>query len=448
MNNGPAQAAPDLPPAPRFLRSALKVYELLWKAARPCLARHKRLKAGFASRLAPENWAEPAELWIQAASGGEAYLVGTLLREAARDHAAGLAVPSMLLSTCTEQGRAVLEKAAARFASESGLPAPQVRFFPLDELGLMRRALRMAAPRLILLMETELWPGLLMACREAAVPVLVANGRLTSKSLRHYKLIPVAWWEYLAPKQILAISEADAARFAALFGQGRVARMPNLKFEALLGGSSDQKTPGAAPGPDLSRFFPLDAGAPLILFASTRKAEINAVLSALTEVRKNSPEALLILAPRHLHHAPLWRKALESAGLACKLRSGLAAPLAPGDTVLWDAFGELNALYARARAVFVGGSLAPLGGQNFLEPLAQGVAPIIGPFWDNFTWAADFVAPRGPARIAENAAEAARLLLNAAAAPQDRETVRRAFAEIVSQKQNGSRLVWAAIRES
>lgn len=441
--------APDLPPPPRLLRLALKIYGLLWKAARPCLAGHKRLKTDFAARLAPNDWAHPAELWIQAASGGEAFLVGTLLRQAARDHAAGLPLPSMLLSTCTEQGRAVLEKAAAHFASESNLPAPQVRFFPLDEPAPMRRALQMVSPRLVLLMETELWPGLLAACREARVPVLVGNGRLTAKSLRHYKFIPAAWWEYLAPKQILAISEPDAARFAALFGKERVGQMPNLKFDALLD-SPDTNNGQTAPGPDLSRFFPPnpDADSPTILFASTRKAEINAVTEALLSVRKELPRALLILAPRHLHHAPLWQKALQTQGLACKLRSTLTGPLESGDTMLWDAFGELNALYARAQAVFVGGSLAPLGGQNFLEPLAHGVAPVIGPSWDNFAWAADLVAPRGQVQVAEGPVEVAQLLIKQARAPQNRDAARQSFREAVLRHKGGAVLLWTAIRGS
>lgn len=427
------------PPAPRLLPLALKIYALLWKAARPFLARHKRLKSGFASRLAPSGWAQPAELWIQAASGGEAYLVNALLRQAASDQAAGLPAPRLLLTSCTEQGRAILEKAAADFAA-AGLPAPEVRFFPLDEPGIMRRALHMAAPRLVLLLETELWPGLLAACRESGVPVFVANGRLTAKSLRHYKLIPAAWWRYLAPRKILAMSDPDAARFTALFGEKKVGRMPNLKFETLL------SAPAPNPDSEISRFFPDPEKAPLILFASTRKAEISAVTGALAKVRERLPQAVIVLAPRHLHHAPLWQKALENTGAACRLRSKLTTPLAPGDLVIWDTFGELAALYARAQAAFIGGSLAPLGGQNFLEPLAQGLIPVIGPSWDNFAWAADLVAPKGPVRVAENAAQTADLLVAQAMTPQDRSAIQRAFQEIVSKKQGGAEAVWREVR--
>ena len=440
---------------PGLLGLALKVYGWLWKAARPYLSRHKRLREGFAQRLAPEGWARPAELWIQAASGGEAYLVWALLRQAAKDSAAqdqvaGTAVPSLLLTSCTKQGREVLERAAQWFAEATHLPAPQVCFFPVDEPAVMRRALAMAAPRAVLLLETELWPGLLAACRAAAVPVLVGNGRLTAKSLRHYKFLPATWWKYFAPRQILAMSAPDAARFAALFGQERVGLMPNLKFESLLDSAPTAADLGAA---DLGRFFPPASETPVILFASARKAEIGPVTEAMALTRKALPQAILVLAPRHLHHAPLWRKALEAGGGAVKLRSATdpadpaARPFLPGDVVLWDVFGELNALYAQSHAVFVGGSLAPLGGQNFLEPLSQGLAPVMGPSWDNFAWAADLVTPNGPVKIAATAQEVAQHLTRQAQHAPDRAAVRAIFREAVQQKQGGSALLWAMVRE-
>lgn len=425
--------------APRLLGPALKAYSLLWKAARPCLARHKRLKEGFVQRLVPDDWARPADLWIQAASGGEAYLAWTLLRHLAKDLEAGLPAPSMLLTTCTRQGHEVLSKAAHWFAGATGMPAPQVAFFPLDEPKIMRRALALAAPRAVLLLETELWPGLLQACREASVPVLTGNGRLTAKSLHHYKFLPHTWWEYLAPQLILAVSEADAARFADLFDQERVEHMPNLKFESML----DATTPPV----DLGHFFPPKTGTPVILFASTRKAELKPVAEALARVQRALPQSILVLAPRHLHHVPLWQKTLAGPGGEIKLRSTAQGAFLPGDVVIWDAFGELNGLYARADAVFVGGSLAPLGGQNFMEPLAQGVAPVIGPSWDNFAWAADLVAPEGPVTVAANPAEVAQFLVQQAAAPQNRAAIREAFRAAVLRHQGGSAILWAAVRE-
>ena len=77
-------------------------------------------------------------------------------------------------------------------------------------------------------------------------------------------------------------------------------------------------------------------------------------------------------------------------------------PLDNGTIVLWDTFGELNLAYALAKAVFVGGSLAPLGGQNFLEPMIFGITPVIGPFWENFTWVGEDIFKQGLAIKADN----------------------------------------------
>ncbi len=449
MTTGATSSLRDAPSS--LMGAALKAYGWLWKAARPCLAGHKRLRDGFAERLVPEGWAQPASVWVQAASGGEAYLAFTLLRQAAKEHAAGASVPELLLTSCTRQGYDVLQQAAQWFAAETGLSAPQVRFFPLDEPALMRRALSQAAPRAVLLLETELWPGLLQACRSADVPVLVGNGRLTAKSLRHYKFLPQAWWEYLSPQRILAVSDVDAARFAVLFGVERVKRMPNLKFENLPGVESPRGFESfkaqAAPSATLEHFFPPEAATPIILFASTRKAELRPVTEALLLARQAAPRAVLVLAPRHLHHAPLWQKALAAEGCAVKLRSTAAGNFSSGDVVLWDAFGELGALYARAQAVFIGGSLAPLGGQNFLEALAQGVAPVLGPFWDNFAWAADFVAPSGPVATVENAAQVAQYLVEQADIVPDRNAVRQAFYMAVQRHRGGAATLLAAVRE-
>ena len=294
---------------PRLFAPALAAYGLAWKAAKGLLSGHKRLKHGYAERLAPENWAQPVEVWIQAASGGEAYLTEALLRRLAQNCQG--ATPSLLLTTCTLQGYEVLQRAAQEYAGQTGLAQPQVRYFPLDEPKLMARALAQAAPKTVLLLETELWPGLLWACKQAAVPAVVGNGRLTVKSLSHYRILPDSWWEYLAPQKILAVSGQDQARFAALFGADRVGRMSNIKFESLLQQES-------AHSGDVDYLLP--PRAPVALFASVRKAEAGQVAEALELVRQGAPGAILVLAPRHLHHVPVWQKALARRGLAVNPR--------------------------------------------------------------------------------------------------------------------------------
>jgi 3-deoxy-D-manno-octulosonic-acid transferase len=134
---------------------------------------------------------------------------------------------------------------------------------------------------------------------------------------------------------------------------------------------------------------------------------------------------------------------LAGAGLPFAARSGLdregrTGPAAPGSVVLWDRFGELGAAYGLAKAAFVGGSLRPLGGQNFLEPLSAGVMPVIGPHWTNFAWVGQEIVDEGLIRVAATPAEVAELMAQALARPADRAGVRRKADKYLSERSGGT----------
>lgn len=395
----------------------LGAYGGLWRAAAPFLRRHKRLGEGFADRLAPEGWpfataeeAAPAlRLWIQAASGGEAWLAHSLLPALARAFAArhdASSPPAMrfLCTTFTRQGHEVLEKLASASDVPWGSGTILPRYFPLDRPALMRRALRGFGPQAVILLETELWPGLLSAAREAGTPVLVLNGRMTEKSLSAYRLT-ASFWRALAPQTVLAISEADARRFSALFGSAcDIGVMSNIKFDRVAEGLK-QRLPETSRASDGS--LRAAVGCPehtlLVVLASVREEEedmLVPVLAALQGREVDGAPLMLAVSPRHMHRVAAWKEKLGAFGIAFRLRSagaeqGASVRGAPPPVCLWDTFGELQALYGMADAVFVGGSLAPLGGQNFLEPLEQGVCPLVGPHVENFLWVGEDLFRRG-----------------------------------------------------
>lgn len=494
------------------------LYPLLWKAARPFLRRHKRLRDSFARRLAPPDWGAGTgdgaasvsrdarcDCWIQAASGGESFLARRLVLALAALYP-GKDVPPLrvLCTTCTRQGMDVLE--ALRREAETALPNVRVRtdFFPLDEPALMREALSRVTPRAVALLETELWPGLMAACAEKNIPMFVLNGRMRDKSLAGYRYLSF-FWKRAAPEKVLAISEADAARFAALFGPERVAVMPNMKFETLPGnaalpGDAASRKPGDAasrePGGTASReadgATPCEKNAPdgalqtddksrtaevcndtpasalygafpvpPVLLASVREEEEELLLPHLEEMLRladeKAPGASLVIAPRHMERVPFWRERLRErpASLPAPplFRSEWdeTAPFPPGRVIVWDRFGELASLYAVAGAVFVGGSLAPLGGQNFLEPASAGLVPRVGPSRFNFAWAEELFA-QNLARSVENAAGLPTALAQdlaeylkaarggeAKGSDAGREAVRRRYAAFIARKQGGSR---------
>lgn len=423
-------------------------YGLAWRLARPFLRRHKRLAEGFAHRLAGPDWPDdllpgscaggarpPYRLWIHAASGGEAYLAWQLAEELA----ARLGNLNILCTSMTRQGIEVLAKMQAALGSDACCIT--VSYLPLDEPGLMRRAVARAfgqpgqSPRGLVLLETELWPGLLAACREAGAEVYVINGRMRLSSLKAYQRL-VGTLRALAPKKIFAVSPADVERFSAIFdapgAASRVALMPNMKFDRALPAPDERENP----------LRPLLRGCPVLLLASVREEEEGDILGLLAPLRLAAPEAAIIVAPRHMHRAAHWIDTL--AGMLAgtphfKMRSKGVSGIEAGDIILWDSFGELMDLYDIADAAFVGGSLAPLGGQNFLEPLSFGLRPVIGPFWSNFYWVGEELFRQDLAQRVQNAGELEKALLGQLQSPLDKADVKRRYAEYLKDRQGGVR---------
>jgi 3-deoxy-D-manno-octulosonic-acid transferase len=294
---------------------------------------------------------------------------------------------SLLVTTWTRQGMDILHAGASEQPPEGVRLLP--RFVPLDAPDRVRRALALASPRLLVLLETELWPGLLYAARERHVPVLILNGRMTGRSERNY-LLTKTFWQALAPSRVASMSDVDASRFARVFPNSSVEVVPNIKFDQAVP-AAPSSDPCAALPDGVHRLLDPD-GRPLLLLASVREEEEAVLCGALVALLKADglPPARLVVAPRHMHRVDAWMEHLRGMGLAPALRSSLQP--APGDgkglsVIIWDAFGELQALYRAADAVFVGGGLAPLGGQNFLEALSAGLAPYTGPHIGNFAWA-------------------------------------------------------------
>ncbi len=432
-------------------------YSLLWKAGRPLLRRNKRLAQGFDLRLAPPDWPWAApdptahnpppqqshpgfDLWIQAASGGEAFLAGELIKHLPR-------ALRILCTTWTLQGLDGLLKIQREHLDPLHPPTLTVNYFPLDDPAVMRRALAQAKPRLLVLLETELWPGLLEACRESGTKTMIVNGRLTPKSLAGLRKIKT-FTAALAPERILAISPDDAKRFAQIFPGSRISSMPNIKFDRLSAPSAPT-SPHTAPGRP-----------PMICLASTRQEEEPLLAPIIQTLLDQAPQAALILAPRHLHRISALEELLErtfrALGNAPRSRPAKRSdfnmlppeqvPFEAGRVLLWDSFGELEALYRMCDAVFVGGSLAPLGGQNFLEPLGHGLTPCIGPHWDNFYWVGEDLFRLGLVHRVDGPSEVAPALLKLLNNLMPREQVRQRLEDYLSPRRGGALIAAKAIQ--
>ncbi|NOY70341.1 MAG: 3-deoxy-D-manno-octulosonic acid transferase [Deltaproteobacteria bacterium] len=413
----------------------MALYDMAGRMLIPFLRKNERLKDGFDQRrlVIP---LPAADVWIQAASGGEAYLARAIV-----EYLVPLAPVRLLVTTNTRQGMEIIEKFSQKINSRENRRAVFAAYFPFDRPSLMATALEQVAPKLTVLLETEIWPGFLYAAKMSGRPIAIVNGRITEKSLRGYRRFKHLL-QTLAPERVLAITAEDAGRFAALFGEDIVSVIPNIKFDgvASAGNDSGEALQGAEVGPH-----------PFLVLGSVRQEEEDDVAEVISAVRNCCPDSVIGLFPRHMHRIDHWRGVLDKMGVRWALKSKVSGRVEPGTVLVWDVFGELAAAYAAADSVFVGGSLAPLGGQNFLEPLVFGVVPVIGPFWDNFLWVGEAVFKQGLVIRADGWKAVAETLIKQLQAPADRDVVRRAAMEYIRVRQGGThmacKIILAAIKK-
>jgi 3-deoxy-D-manno-octulosonic-acid transferase len=400
------------------------VYGMAWRILSPVLRRHNRLAEGWDQR-----WLHPplprADLWLQAASAGEAYLAREII-----DRLTPSAAIRVLVTTNTRQGLDILSRVPPnRHASLSNMIV-SARYFPFDHPALMTSAVASVCPRLVGLLETELWPGLLAACRATETPTVVINGRINLSSLRRYRVWP-ALWQAIAPTRILAISSSDAHRFNSLFPKTSISVMNNVKFDQWA------RDVGNINADRLKRYFIPD---PLLaVFGSIRQAEETAVQQMVSRIRSRIPGAIIALFPRHMDRMDRWRNYLTHHQFPWCDRSRLDGTALPGHIVLWDRFGELRDAYQLATTAFVGGSLAPLGGQNFLEPLGCGVTPVIGPSWHNFAWVGEQIFKDKLVHRASGWESAADYMINAMKNPIPRSDILQRVKRFAQSHTGGTR---------
>lgn len=402
-----------------------RLYTLAWKFTLPLLRRNYRLAEGFKQRTLQDNIPSSADIWIQSASVGESFLACNLLK-----HLEPPRPLRILLTSNTRQGVEILQRFADDYSIHPGALSLTVSYFPFDKPDIMKKAVKAVRPEIMVFLETEIWPGLLTALKTNGSNILIINGRITEKSLKRYLVWP-SLWKKLSPNHILAISKSDAIRFEKLFGMETVGVMPNIKFDRLL----IPEAKAAADNPIKKLLHP---DAPFVVLASVRQGEEDEVEKIILHIRSRYPETVFGLVPRHLHRVEYWKNALHRMAIPWKLRTKTEQIVSKGTVILWDTFGELPRAYALAAAVFVGGSLAPLGGQNFLEVLTSGVIPVIGPFWNNFSWVGKEITEQKLVNVAADWKEAAEILLADIQTPLSRETVRRKARQYIENRRGGT----------
>lgn len=359
-------------------------------------------------------------VWIHAVSLGETRAAAILLA-ALREQLPGM---RLLLTHGTATGRAEGEKLL--------LPGDVQVWQPWDTPGAVARFLRKFRPAIGILMETEVWPNLVAGCHKRGVPLVLANARLNAKSLRNaQRLAALARPAYSNLAAVWAQTEGDAQRLRAI--GARVAGVfGNLKFDVV---------PDAAQLAQ-GRSWRAQAPRPVVMLASSREGEealwlenlrsktasalvqlaraaINSEATSLESAARTVLPVQWLIVPRHPQRFDEVHQLLLQAGLTVSRRSTWTGVPEAADVWLGDSLGEMALYYGLAHVAMLGGSFAPLGGQNLIEAAACGCPVVLGPHTFNFAEAAELACAAGAAQrvpdMAAGIAQATGLALDPAA---------------------------------
>jgi 3-deoxy-D-manno-octulosonic-acid transferase len=312
-------------------------------------------------------------IWIHAVSVGEVLTARALLPQLRERYPRY----RLFLSTTTMTGQQI--------ARNSLQLVDEVFYFPFDLRFIVNRTLRLVKPKLFVMMETEIWPNLLRACRQNGVRTALVNGRISSRSYPRYRLARPLFRRVLDNVDRFCMQGEESARRIIDMGADpdRVVVTGSLKFDSL-------DLPGTTAGADrgrnrVLRYFRIAPDRPVIIAASTLKGEEEPVFEAFQRIRARVPDTLLIIAPRKPERFDEVEQIARRGGWRVARRSELPVDAEPRqDVVVLDTIGELAPLFQVGTAVFVGGSLVDQGGHNIIEPAVFGKAIVFGPYMQNF----------------------------------------------------------------
>ena len=387
--------------------------------AEPAYAQHMAERFGYYTQAAQPSQGNPV-VWVHAVSLGETRAAAILLAQL-RSQLPGM---RLLLTHSTATGRAEGAKLLK--------PGDVQAWLPWDTLGATQRFLQHFRPHIGILMETEIWPSLCAQAQSARVPLVLANARLNAQSLHAAQR--VAWLArpaYASLAQVWAQTEADAQRLATI-GAQHISVQGNLKYDIAL--DAAQVAQGLA--------WQQASHRPVIMLASSREGEealFLQVISALQAVepaqaamlnianKPNINDVQWLIVPRHPQRFDEVAALIGQAGFSIARRSnwgmtidtktdtdtdtgnaaekgaalpathGVAAAAAPAQVWLGDSLGEMALYYSLSHSALLGGSFAPLGGQNLIEAIAAGCPVVMGQHTFNFADAAATAQAQGAA---------------------------------------------------
>jgi 3-deoxy-D-manno-octulosonic-acid transferase len=379
--------------------------------AEPEYGQHMEERLGYYDAATAQAAQGGGFVWVHAVSLGETRAAEVLIQQLR------FQLPNMRLllthgtATGRIQGRGLLQQGDLQV------------WQPWDSVGAVRRFIAQFQPRIGLLIETEVWPTLTAECRRAGVPLCLVNARLNETSLR--KALQLRWLSrptYAALAAVWAQSQDDANRLQQLGAPVRGV-FGNFKFDTQPDAAQLQR------GQTLRK----SSARPVLMFASSREGEealllrifkekwpITPIDSAQAAIKEEATPMQWLIVPRHPQRFDEVVAMFEAAGFSVSRRSQWTAdtPL-PADIWIGDSVGEMPMYFGMADAALLGGSFAPLGGQNLIEAAACACPVIMGPHVFNFAQAAQAAAEAGAAFAVPDIRSAVDAALGLLAAPAE-----------------------------
>jgi len=345
----------------------------------------------YHDHLLQRRWPNQPCIWLHAASVGEVGVAVSLMNVLHRQNRHA----RFVLSTFTAAG----QRHARRLLKISETPHTACILAPADTLPTVNRALKTIDPDMIVCLETELWPVLLRSAQCRGIKTALINGRISQRSVNHYLHIRSLIQPVLQRLDVISvISTIDAQRLRRIGGRKlNITVNGNTKFDSCLSKAVYRQKD------QLQSLLNLECGkASVIVAGSTRQNEPQMVLDAFDTIRDSIADAVLIIAPRHPRRAKRIQQIVHERGFSCQMRSTLDTQPRTAAIIVMDTLGELSAVYGLAQVVFCGGSLAPLGGQNIIEPALWGKPVLFGPHMDDFKDACKLLVRAGGGKMIAN----------------------------------------------
>jgi 3-deoxy-D-manno-octulosonic-acid transferase len=361
---------------------------LLFVALLPALLLHPKLRHGIPFRLglykpSQDRGRGSPRIWLHGASAGDLLSLQPMMAEL-KARSPGCCI---VVTTITNSGLAM--------ARQKLREADVIVYAPYDLPGATRRAVAALRPDLLVLEYTEIWPNLIRAARRSGARIGLTNGRFDPERMSRYRAFFRAIGNPLPSIDLFLMRSDEEAERALRLGAppDRVWVTGNTKFDALV---LDRP---AGDDEALRRAMGLGGGGPVLIAGSTHEGEEEILVGVYRRLVADLPGLRLVVAPRYVERSGRILSMFAEAGFSARLRSG--APAAgSAEVVVLDTIGELAAAYRLATLAFVGGSFVRRGGQNVLEPAAQGRPVLFGPHMESFKDSVQVLVGRGGIQVA------------------------------------------------